>query len=262
MSEQLEVTKSVVIEARRERVWPFLSDPEQFANWWGEGSTIRAEVGADVQVVYPGGSKALGTVTEVDAPNSITFTWGYEGEGKPIAPGASTVQITLDDHEHGTLVTVRHRGFASDDLAAGHDLGWQYHLSQFAQSVTRSVYSGQLEALAKTWFASWGEADDAKHAAMLAEICEADVQYQDLYASITGRGNLQAHMHGAREHVPAGMRTQLAGDIQQVYANALVPWEVRAADGTLAATGRVAFDLSLDGKITRATAYWDPQKAI
>ena len=41
--------RTLTIRARPATVWRFVSEPEQFARWWGPGSTIEARVGAPLE---------------------------------------------------------------------------------------------------------------------------------------------------------------------------------------------------------------------
>lgn len=89
--------RSVSIRARRATVFSFFTDSARFASWWGQGSTIDARPGGAVVIRYPNGVVARGEVLEVRPPDRIVFTFGYDGDDKPIAPGSSRVTVTLRD---------------------------------------------------------------------------------------------------------------------------------------------------------------------
>lgn len=54
-----------------ERVWPALVEPERLATWFPSGATIEPRVGGRVQFGFGGD----GTVTDLDPPRLIAFTW-------------------------------------------------------------------------------------------------------------------------------------------------------------------------------------------
>ncbi|QJY46733.1 SRPBCC family protein [Pseudonocardia broussonetiae] len=54
-----------------ERVWPALVEPERLADWFPSTATIEQRVGGRVEF----GFGADGTVTDLDPPRLIAFTW-------------------------------------------------------------------------------------------------------------------------------------------------------------------------------------------
>ena len=70
---------------------------------------------------------ARGEYVEVSAPNRVVFTFGWEGEGAPIPPGSSTVEVTLAPDGDGTIVRLRHAGLPADQQAS-HDDGWSHFI--------------------------------------------------------------------------------------------------------------------------------------
>ena len=42
---------------------------------------------------------ASGRFLEVEPPRRIVFTWGWELEGSPLAPGSSVVEVELIPHK-------------------------------------------------------------------------------------------------------------------------------------------------------------------
>ena len=82
------VDRDVLIHARVATVFRFFTDSALFARWWGAGSTIEPRAGGVVRIVYPNAAVASGVVQEIVPGRSIVFSYGYEGAGKPIAPGA------------------------------------------------------------------------------------------------------------------------------------------------------------------------------
>src|SRR5215831_7061845 len=102
------LNRTIEIRARRATVFAFFTDSARWARWWGAGSSIDAVVGGKVHIRYPTGDTASGVVREIAADRLIAFTYGYDGPGKPIAPGGSLVTITLDEIPTGTRLALRH----------------------------------------------------------------------------------------------------------------------------------------------------------
>ena len=76
MSEIVEVTE--YIAAARETIWPYLTDPTQYARWMGTDVTIEATPGGVYDVFMRDGVRASGTFLEVEAPHRVVFTWGWD----------------------------------------------------------------------------------------------------------------------------------------------------------------------------------------
>jgi len=118
------------IAAPREAVFDFLVDPAKMVRWIGtaveldpvEGGTLRIDVG--------GGDIASGHYLEVDRPNRVVFTWGWHGMAA-LAPGSSTVTITLTAQANDTLLELRHDGL-SPELSTEHAKGWTHFLGRLA----------------------------------------------------------------------------------------------------------------------------------
>lgn len=118
------------IAAPRDAVFDFLVDPAKMVRWIGtaveldpvEGGTLRIDVGD--------GDIASGHYLEVDRPNRVVFTWGWQGMAA-LAPGSSTVTITLTAHAGDTLLELRHDGL-SPELSTEHAKGWAHFLGRLA----------------------------------------------------------------------------------------------------------------------------------
>lgn len=88
------VVCEVRIAATPETVFPFFTDPERIVRWKGEQATLNPSPGG-VYRVHMGENVVLGEFVEVDPPRRVVFTWGWEAESAPLAPGQSMVEIDL-----------------------------------------------------------------------------------------------------------------------------------------------------------------------
>ena len=131
-SEALEVQGKIA--AKPATVFPFLSDGAKMALWFGTTAEIQAKPGGHLRVDINGRDIAAGEVVEVVADQRIVFTFGWEGEGHPIPPGSSKVEITLAEDGDGTLVRLRHTGLPAE-AAKDHKDGWVNYMPRLAAVV-------------------------------------------------------------------------------------------------------------------------------
>jgi uncharacterized protein YndB with AHSA1/START domain len=246
MSESIE--RSVVIRAKPTTVWRFFSETELFARWWGEGSTIAAQVGGPVVIRYPGGSTASGEVLTLDPPRSIVFSFGYDDPSKPLRPGQSRVHVTLHEHPLGTRVELHHE-LPGRDLVDMHLPGWRYQLAIFAKLVHAEQH-GEREAIIDAWFSAWN-AEDAEARASAIERAVGDaIEFTDGFAYLRGRDELLDHLVALARHMP-GIALVRVGPLRYAQATALVDWQARRGEAIVMA-GTNVFELGADGRIARA----------
>jgi uncharacterized protein YndB with AHSA1/START domain len=245
--------RAVLIRARVATVFAFFTDSERFAAWWGPGSTIEARPGGRVVIRYPGGSVASGEVISVNPPHEIAFTFGYEGEGKPIPPGGSRVTVSLREEPGGTLVRLRH-DVATQALRDEHAPGWRFQLSLFAVAASRVASAGAVARI-DAWYKVWAERDPAARRALLEGAVAPDITLRDRFACIQGVDDLDAHIVAAQHHMPASLTRD--GDPRICHGFALSRWRATRAGGGAAGQGENLFELDPDGKIASVVGFWD-----
>jgi uncharacterized protein YndB with AHSA1/START domain len=127
------IMESIEIEASPERVFEAWTDPEQLVAWWGDDQTYRTtgwENELRVGGKWVARGKALdgsqfsveGEYLRYDPPKHLSFTWKGSYDD---SPGSTVVELEFTPTATGTLLTVRHRDFGSDQSAEGHKKGWQ-----------------------------------------------------------------------------------------------------------------------------------------
>ena len=94
------VRRETVLDAPRDAVWALVAEPDGLATWLADD--------VDLDAVEPG---AQGTVTEDGVERRVTIEEVEEGRRVALswcAPGGdpSLVELTLDDLEEGTRLTV------------------------------------------------------------------------------------------------------------------------------------------------------------
>lgn len=244
--------RSVLIRARRETVFGFLTESDRWASWWGVGSSIDATPGGRVLIRHPNGVEASGSVVEVQPPERIVFTYGY-ASGKPSPPGSSRVTVHLDSHPDGTLLHLTHE-FADAESRAEHVQGWRFQLSLFANLIADTATS-EVTSIVDQWFTAWGEADTDIRERSLAAITSPDVRFGDRFSCLEGAGDLYGHLAAAQRFMP-GMRLERRGAIRHCQWHVLADWVAVGDDGRERGRGTNLFELDADGRITTVTGFW------
>jgi uncharacterized protein YndB with AHSA1/START domain len=124
---ELVVTRAIA--ASPETVFSFFTDVERWTAWQGVGGEVDARPGGLLRVRMPGGQVASGRFVELVPHSRIVFTWGWEGDAPPVAPGSTTVVVELEPDGGGTLVRLTHRDLAGP-VAEHHRRGWERYLER------------------------------------------------------------------------------------------------------------------------------------
>lgn len=123
------VEREVHIDASPETVFGYFTEPELMVRWKGIVADLDPRPGGVYRVDINGRDVARGEYVEVVPYERVVFTWGWEGDGHPVPPGSTTVEVTLVPDGAGTIVRLRHHGL-DGDFAARHDEGWQHYLAR------------------------------------------------------------------------------------------------------------------------------------
>ena len=138
-TETLVYERVLQIDAPPETVWEFLIDPEKVARWKGLPATaFEPHPGGAYRIEIVPGHVASGTFLELDRPNRLVYTWGWEpgADGpNPVPPGSSTVEIELVAENGGTSLRFTHRDLPSAEAAASHGTGWDHYLERLVIAV-------------------------------------------------------------------------------------------------------------------------------
>jgi uncharacterized protein YndB with AHSA1/START domain len=250
--------RTLVIQARRETVFRFFTDPVRWASWWGNGSSIDPRPGGRVLIRYPGGVEATGEVLEIAAPDRLAFTYGYTS-GTPVAPGASLVTIRLEpagDSARDTRLILVHE-FSDAAVRDEHVQGWRYQLSLFANIVSNEVQT-DAAATIDTWLDAWSTVDAVARTAALARVAEPSVRFRDRFSAVDGLDDLRVHLDATQRFMP-GLRLHRDGAIRHCQGVALADWIARSPDGHERARGTNVFVLNSDGRIESVTGLWSLQ---
>jgi uncharacterized protein YndB with AHSA1/START domain len=122
--------REIHIEASPATVFAFLTEPEKMLTWMGIECVFEPRPGGAYRCNVTGESIAAGEVIEIVPHSRVVYSWGWEG-GEELPPGASRVEITLEEAGGGTRLTLRHSGLSAH-LAERHGEGWDHYYARLA----------------------------------------------------------------------------------------------------------------------------------
>jgi uncharacterized protein YndB with AHSA1/START domain len=119
--------RTLAIDASPETVWEFLVDPEKLMRWKGINADLDTQPGGTFRCEVIPGHIARGEYVEIDKPNRLVFTWGWDGSGD-VPPGSSTIVIELASDGDGTSLRFVHKDLPNAEAIASHAHGWDHYL--------------------------------------------------------------------------------------------------------------------------------------
>lgn len=123
------------VPATPERVWRALT--EELAAWfwppaWQSTATADVRAGGGWRIAAPAVAVG-GEFVEVDEPRSLVRTWRWDGDD-----AQTLVTMTLEPADDGTVLTVVHEGFVTEEDRADHVQGWNDCLGRLEPHVLDS----------------------------------------------------------------------------------------------------------------------------
>ncbi len=125
------VEVEIEIMAPADAVFDFLVVPEKLLRWMGQDGVLAPRPGGEFRLVVGPDDTAVGQYIEVERPKRVSFSWGWLGS-EVVAPGSTTVEITLETNGESTIVHLTHQGLPAGQDAE-HLKGWLYHFGQLGQ---------------------------------------------------------------------------------------------------------------------------------
>ena len=121
-------------------MFAFFTDPEKMVQWKGRKAELDARPGGIYRVEINARTIVRGEYVELDPPNRVVFTWGWEGqesgEGEhAVPPGSSRVEVALVPDGDGTIVRLRHFDLPEQALDI-HGQGWDLYLGRLEHAAT------------------------------------------------------------------------------------------------------------------------------
>ncbi len=127
----MSVTKTAFLPVTPDEAFALITEPGRLRRWQAVTAVVDLRAGGSYRWTVTPGHVATGTFHEVEPGRRIVLGWGWEGDAG--LPGdASTVTLTVEPVEGGSLVTLVHEGL--DDLQAkAHAEGWDHYLDRLAR---------------------------------------------------------------------------------------------------------------------------------
>jgi uncharacterized protein YndB with AHSA1/START domain len=131
------IVRETWIGASPETVFAFFVEPAHVTRWLAEEATLDPRPGGICHQTHVSGGRSYhlrGEFIEVTPPTRVAFTWGFEEDDVGVAPGASTVEVTLTAEDGGTRVRLVHRDLP-EPAKPDHSAGWTSMLARLATAV-------------------------------------------------------------------------------------------------------------------------------
>lgn len=127
----MSLTKTVALPVSPDEAFALITDPERLRRWQTVSAVVDLRAGGQYRWTINPGHVAAGTYRELEPGKRIVFGWGWEGN-EDLGPDASTVTVTLEPADGGTLVTLVHEGL-TEQQAAMHAEGWNHYFYRLAR---------------------------------------------------------------------------------------------------------------------------------
>ena len=232
--------KSVLVPLGADETFALITQPDRLRRWKAITARVDLRAGGGYRWTIIPGHSACGTFTEVEPGRRVVFTWGWEGDAA-LPPGASTVTITLEPAEGGTIVRLVHDGLTGEQ-AAMHGEGWTHYLGRLVEAGARG------DAGADEWAAVPPDPDAIAAAEATLAVCqlvlrgvaEADYDRATVCPEFSV-AQLADHLIGsvtfvggaASAQFPPTAATALEARLAAAAQPALEAWNHRGLDGTV-----------------------------
>lgn len=123
-----EITMSAQLAGPPEVAWEYLTAREHLPKWLGYPIIFDLEVGGGIEVEVDSGDRFAGSFVSIERPMRLVFTWGWRTGPIDIAPGSTTVEVTLTGQGEGSVLQLIHHGLG--EWAERNIGGWSVKLNR------------------------------------------------------------------------------------------------------------------------------------
>ena len=102
-------TNSALLPVSPDEAFALITEPERLRRWKTVSAYVDLRAGGGYRFTVVPGNVAAGTFREVEPGKRVVYGWGWEGNDA-LPPDASTVTVTIEAVDGGTLVTLTHEG--------------------------------------------------------------------------------------------------------------------------------------------------------
>jgi uncharacterized protein YndB with AHSA1/START domain len=129
------VELEVRVEAEPQTVYDFFVEPDRMIQWMGRSAELEPRPGGIFRVDLNGDHISRGEFVELDPPNRVVFSFGWEADTSIVKPGQSTVEVELVPEGEATLVRLTHRDLPQESRES-HTHGWGHYLPRLATAAS------------------------------------------------------------------------------------------------------------------------------
>lgn len=120
---------SIEIAARPDAVFDLFTTEHGLRQWMARDASVDLRPGGAWRWTHDNGDTSSGRYLEIDPPDRLAFTYGWEsGPLADVGPGSTRVVVTFEEIEDGTLVTIAHTGLPTVHVER-HGAGWAHFLT-------------------------------------------------------------------------------------------------------------------------------------
>jgi uncharacterized protein YndB with AHSA1/START domain len=127
------VEQVIEIDATPEAVYEHFVVPERFARWMAPTAELDPRPGGVIRWTHVNGDSCIGEFVELVPGRRLVFTYGWDRADVEVAPGSTTVEVTLEAITGGTRLRLVHRGLAGP-MADAHAGGWANYLHRLGET--------------------------------------------------------------------------------------------------------------------------------
>jgi uncharacterized protein (TIGR03086 family) len=156
--------KTTLLPVSPDEAFALVTEPERLRRWQTVSARVDLRAGGDYRWTVVPGHVASGSFREVVPGRRVVFGWGWEGSDD-LAPDTSTVTLTLEPTEGGTLVRLVHEGLTAEQELS-HLEGWDHFLDR----LERAAVTG--DAGPDEWAAAPAQLDKLTSADATLAVCQ------------------------------------------------------------------------------------------
>lgn len=128
------ITKTATLPVGPDEAFALITEPERLRRWMAVSAYVDLRAGGTYQWTVTPGHHVAGTFQEVEPGRRVVFGWGME-DNPDLPADSSTVTVTIEPTEAGSLVTLVHEGLTAEQEPA-HAEGWEHFLGRLEQVAT------------------------------------------------------------------------------------------------------------------------------
>jgi uncharacterized protein YndB with AHSA1/START domain len=136
------IEQRVRIAASPATVWSFWTDAQRLVEWWGSIAEVEPQPGGIFRIVMgDGGPVMRGEYVELEPHTRLVFSFGWEqnAPGEAMAPGSSTVEVTLTADGDDTELLLRHSQVPAA-FAPEHAQGWEHYVGELLPAAVAAAH--------------------------------------------------------------------------------------------------------------------------